>query len=265
MNLKNKKLSLVIPCYNEEKTLHDIVSHIIKDLSAKVNLELVIIDDCSTDNSYNEAKKLLSEYPEIIKVFQQPKNKGKGSAVRRGLKEAKGDYIGIQDADMEYAPADYLKLLTCLCENNADVVYGSRYLKTDNRRVLYFWHTMVNKFLTILSNCFTNLNLTDMETCYKLFTKKAIKNILPNLKENCFGFEPEVTQLVANNQYKIYECGISYNPRSYDEGKKINWKDGIRAIYCILRYGLPQCNKTILSIFIIFIILIFLILFNCLI
>ncbi len=229
-------LSLVIPVYNEENSLKEIVEKTLaiqKDLS-DMKLELIIVDDCSTDKSYEIAKSLESEN---IKIFKHDKNQGKGAALRTGFMEAKGDYIGIQDADMEYDPKDYIKLLKPLLEDKADVCYGSRYLKRESRRILYFWHTFMNKSLTYLTNMYSNLDITDMETCYKLFKKEVIKEIAPKLKENRFGFEPEITIYVAQGKYRVYECAIHYNPRSYEEGKKIGAKDGLRALYCILHYG----------------------------
>lgn len=237
-----KTLSLIIPIYNEEKTIESIVQKTLEiescDFAQKNNiqLELVLVDDCSSDKSLEIAKKLANENDKI-KVFSHKKNKGKGAALKTGFKEATGDFIGIQDADNEYNPFDYLKLIKPLLENKADVVYGSRYLKRDTRRILYFWHTFMNKGLTLLTNMYTNLDITDMETCYKLFKSDVIKSIIPNLKENRFGFEPEVTIYVAKGKYRLYECAISYNPRTYEEGKKISAKDGLRALYCILHYG----------------------------
>lgn len=231
-----KTLSLVIPVYNEAKTLRNIIDEVIKIKNDKINLELVLVDDCSTDGSYDIAMEIAKEIP-IVKVFKHEKNMGKGAALRTGFLSATGDYIGIQDADMEYNPQEYLKLLEPLLADEADVVYGSRYLRMVNRRVLYFWHTFMNKTLTLLTNMYTNLDITDMETCYKLFKKEVIQKIAPNLKENRFGFEPEVTVYVAKGHYRLYECAISYNPRTFEEGKKIGAKDGLRALYCIFHYG----------------------------
>ena len=237
-----KTLSLIIPVYNEEKTLETIVEktlEIEKDKRAienNIKLELVLVDDCSSDRSLEIAQKLAQKNNKI-KVLTHSKNKGKGAALKTGFQGASGDFIGIQDADNEYNPFDYLKLIEPLLEDKADVVYGSRYLKQDTRRILYFWHTFMNKGLTLLTNMYTNLDITDMETCYKLFKADVIKNIVPNLKENRFGFEPEVTIYVAKGKYRVYECAISYNPRTYEEGKKIGAKDGLRALYCILHYG----------------------------
>ena len=229
-------LSLIIPVYNEEKSLKSIVENVLsikKDLK-NIDLEIIIVDDCSNDNSFEIAKTLACDN---IKVFKHDKNKGKGAALKTGFIEAAGDFIGIQDADMEYDPRDYIKLLKPLLEDKADVCYGSRYLMRDIRRVLSFWHTFMNKGLTYLTNMYSNLDITDMETCYKLFKKDVIKSIAPKLKENRFGFEPEVTMYIAQGKYRMYECAIHYNPRTYEEGKKIKAKDGLRALYCILHYG----------------------------
>lgn len=214
-------LSLIIPCYNEERTLEAIVERTLALRSDKLKLELVIVDDCSTDKSLEAANKIASVHSEV-KVFHHEKNMGKGAALRTGFIAAMGDYVGVQDADAEYNPLDYLTLLEPLESGRADVVYGSRYLKPDTRRVLYYWHTWMNKTLTRCSNMFTNMDITDMETCYKLFRRSVIQEIAPRLKENRFGFEPEVTALVSQGGYRVYECAISYNPRTYEEGKKIN-------------------------------------------
>ena len=233
---KTVKMSLIIPCYNEEKTLRGIVERVLQLRRDWLELELVIVDDCSKDGSWKVAQELKSGYPEI-KLARHEVNQGKGAALRTGFLEATGDFIGVQDADMEYDPEDYLTLLEPLMDGRADVVYGSRYLRPDSRRVLYFWHTWMNKTLTSCSNMFTNLDITDMETCYKLFRRETIRKIAPRLKENRFGFEPEVTAYVAEEKCRVYECAIHYHPRSYEEGKKIGWKDGLRALYCILHYG----------------------------
>lgn len=235
-------LSLIVPVYNEEKTLKNIVQKIFEvekeefALENNIKLEVILVDDCSSDNSRKIIEELSKEN-EKIKVCLHKKNQGKGAALKTGFIEATGDFIGIQDADDEYNPVEYLKLIKPLLDDKADVVYGSRYLKQDTRRVLYFWHTFMNKKLTLLTNMYTNLDITDMETCYKLFKKDVIKEIAPKLKENRFGFEPEVTVYVAKGKYRVYECAISYNPRTYEEGKKIGAKDGLRALYCILHYG----------------------------
>ena len=236
------KLSLIIPCYNEEKTLRQIVERVLQLRKDWLGLELVIVDDCSKDASWQVAQQLKNEYTEI-KLARHEVNQGKGAALRTGFLEATGDYVGVQDADMEYDPEDYLILLEPLMKGQADVVYGSRYLRPDSRRVLYYWHTWMNKTLTACSNMFTNLDITDMETCYKLFRREVIRKIAPRLKENRFGFEPEVTAYVAEEKCRVYECAIHYNPRSYEEGKKIGWKDGMRALYCILHYG--ACNAPV--------------------
>jgi len=230
-------LSLIIPCYNEESTIENCVERVRKITNNQnLDLEIIIVNDCSTDNSAEKLKDISAKYPEI-KIFTHEKNKGKGAALRTGLVAATGDFVGIQDADDEYNPIEYLELLKPLIENKADVVYGSRYLRPDTRRVLYFWHTWMNKSLTFVSNMFTNLDITDMETCYKLFKKDAIAKIAPSLKEDRFGFEPEITCKVAQAGLRVYELAISYNPRSYEEGKKIGWKDGFWALYCLHHYG----------------------------
>lgn len=199
-------------------------------------LEIIVVDDASTDGSLAVLEKIASGVPEI-RVLKHEKNLGKGAALRTGLLHAGGDYIGIQDADSEYDPGEYITLLEPLLDGRADVVFGSRYLKPDTRRVLYFWHTWMNRKLTVISNMFTNLDISDMETCYKLFRREVIQRIAPELKEERFGFEPEVTARIARGNYRVYECAISYNPRSYKEGKKIGWKDGFHALYCILHYS----------------------------
>ena len=235
--MKKPKLSLVIPCYNEEKTLDRIVEYVIGLKSEALDLELVIVDDCSKDGSLEKAEALKAKYPEIIRIAKHEVNQGKGAALRTGFTLATGDFVGIQDADMEYDPKDYLKMLVPLMDGRADVVYGSRYLRTDMRRVLKCWHTGMNKFLTFASNVFTDLDITDMETCYKLFRRDVIREIAPKLRENRFGFEPEVTSLVASGHYRVYETAINYQPRTFEEGKKIGWKDGVRALYCIFHYN----------------------------
>jgi dolichol-phosphate mannosyltransferase len=230
----HKTLSLVIPCYNEEKTLDSCVTRVLALASDDLKLQIIIVDDCSKDGSLALARQLASRHPEII-VLHHEKNRGKGAALRTGFFHATGDYVGIQDADLEYDPLQYRLLLIPILEDRADVVFGSRYLQTDSRRVLYFWHTWMNKTLTSFSNMFTNLDITDMETCYKLFKREIIQSI--DLREDRFGFEPEVTAKTSQIQCRIYECAISYTPRTFEEGKKINWKDGVWALYCIFHYS----------------------------
>lgn len=232
-------LSLVIPCYNEEKTLAACVERCLALREHGITLELLIVDDCSTDDSLAVARRLGERHAEVI-VLHHERNRGKGAALRTGFTEATGEYVGIQDADMEYEPLDYLTLLQPLVQGKAEVVFGSRYLRQGTRRVLYFWHTWMNRALTFVSNMFTNLDISDMETCYKLFRRETIREIAPQLKEDRFGFEPEVTALVARLKCRVWECAIHYAPRSYEEGKKIGWRDGLRALYCILHYGAPH-------------------------
>jgi glycosyltransferase involved in cell wall biosynthesis len=234
-----KKLSIIIPIYNEAATIHLILDKI-KNVSLPDNIEkeIIIVDDCSTDNSKTKIEDYIVGNSELdIKSYQHHKNKGKGAAIHTGISKATGDFTIIQDADLEYNPEEYNILLQPVLDGFADVVYGSRFMGGNAHRVLFFWHTIGNKFLTFLSNMFSNLNLTDMETCYKLFNTKMLQSL--HLNEKRFGFEPEVTAKISRiPKIRIYEVGISYYGRTYDEGKKINWKDGFRAIYCILKYGL---------------------------
>lgn len=227
------KLSVIIPCYNEENTIETIIDAVINS-KCSIEKEIIIVDDFSKDNTREKLKLLENR---VHKILYHEKNMGKGAALRTGIKSATGDFIIIQDADLEYDPNEYDKILEPLIKNKADVVFGSRFAGGDSHRVLYFWHRMGNTFLTLCSNMFTNLNLTDMETCYKVFKREIIQSI--EIKENRFGFEPEITSKIAKiPNIRIYEVGISYYGRTYKEGKKIGWKDGFRALWCIFKYNL---------------------------
>jgi glycosyltransferase involved in cell wall biosynthesis len=237
--MHNQKLSIIIPAYNEARTIHFILDKIQNvTLINEIEKEIILVNDCSSDDTNGAILKYIEKNPNInIQYYQHEKNKGKGAALHTGISKATGDYLIIQDADLEYDPEEYNILLKPMVNGFADVVYGSRFMGGKPHRILFFWHTVGNKFLTTLSNIFTNLNLSDMETCYKLFDTKIIQSI--PLKENRFGFEPEVTAKIARiSKIRIYEVGISYYGRTYEEGKKIGWKDGFKAIYCILKYGL---------------------------
>jgi glycosyltransferase involved in cell wall biosynthesis len=226
------KISVVIPCYNERQTIEEIVRAVRS--SSVPNLEIIVVDDCSTDGTREILVSNLQETADII--LYHAKNQGKGAALRTGFAAATGDLIIVQDADLEYDPQEYPLLLDPITAGKADVVYGSRFLGGRAHRVVYFWHMVGNRFLTLLSNMLTNLNLTDMETCYKAFRREALANIV--IEEDRFGFEPEITAKIAKRGCRIFEVGISYNGRTYEEGKKIGWKDGVRAVYAIVKYNL---------------------------
>ena len=228
------KLSVVMPVYNEQATLRQVIANV---LQVPFEIELLCVDDGSTDGSREILTQIQSQSPQVRLLFQ-PKNMGKGAALRRGIQEATGDFVVIQDADLEYDPSDYEVLLEPLLEGKADVVYGSRFMSGRPHRVLYFWHSVGNRFLTLASNALTNLNLSDMETCYKVFRREVIQSI--RLEEDRFGFEPEVTVKVSKRNLRVYEVGISYWGRTYEEGKKIGWKDGFRALWCLLKYAVKE-------------------------
>lgn len=231
------KLSVIIPCYNERDTIRQIVQ---KVKTVPINKEIIIVDDCSNDGTREVLNNEVIEH--VDKIVFHEKNQGKGAALRTGFQNVSGDMVIVQDADLEYDPDEYPVLMQPILDDKADVVFGSRFMGGRPHRVLFFWHALGNRFLTLCSNMFTNLNLTDMETCYKLFRTDVVRNI--TIKENRFGFEPEITIKVAKLGCRVYEVGISYSGRTYAEGKKIGWKDGIRALYCIIKYGIAK-NKVI--------------------
>jgi glycosyltransferase involved in cell wall biosynthesis len=231
------RLSVVMPIYNERNTLREIVQRV---LSVPLAVELICVDDGSTDGSREMLAQVQREETSL-KVILQPHNIGKGAALRRGIQEATGDFVIIQDADLEYDPSDYPLLLGPLEADKADVVYGSRFAGGGPHRVLYFWHSVGNRILTLISNAFTDLNLTDMETCYKAFRREVVQAI--PIEENRFGFEPEITVKIAKRRLRIYEVGISYSGRTYEEGKKIGWKDGMRALWCLVKYSLKERKR----------------------
>jgi len=235
------RLSVVIPVYNEEKTLRVLVDQV---RQVPICKEILLIDDCSRDRSRDVLQALEAESRNDdfnrIRAFYHSVNQGKGAALKTGFSQVQGDIVIVQDADLEYNPAEYPRLLQPIIENKADVVFGSRFLGDQAHRVLYFWHYLGNRFLTTLSNCFTNLNLTDMETCYKVFRRNVIDEITPRLVQKRFGFEPEITARVARRRLRVYEISVSYSGRTYADGKKIGWRDGFQALWCIVRFGLAD-------------------------
>lgn len=241
-------LSVIIPCYNEQATLASCVERVMEIRDETLGLEIIIVDDASRDNSLAIARDLQDKYKEIV-LLAHEKNRGKGAALKTGFQKATGDFVAIQDADLEYNPLDLKKLLVPLRNREAEVVIGSRFLSSDSHRVLRFWHTMTNRFLTLLSNMFTDLNLTDMESCYKLFKRDIIQQI--DLKEERFGFEPEIVAKISQLRVRIHEMAISYSGRTHEEGKKIGVRDGIRALYCIVKYNgrhIPFATRILLAI-----------------
>ena len=241
--MKIKKLSIVIPAYNEGNTIHLILDKVASvELIDKIEKEVIIVNDCSTDHTEKAILNYINDSNLNIQYFKHPFNQGKGAALHTGISVATGEYLIIQDADLEYDPEEYNDLLKPVINGHADVVYGSRFMGSNPHRILFFWHTIGNKFLTFSSNMFTNLNLTDMETCYKLFDTKIVQSL--SLKEKRFGFEPEITAKISRvPKIRIYEVGISYYGRTFEEGKKIGWKDGFRALYCIMKYNFFTSSK----------------------
>lgn len=235
----SKTLSVIIPVYNEQDTVYKLLERVIAvQLMQDVKKQIIVVNDCSIDNTEIEIKKFQDKYrDEAVRYFKHKKNLGKGAAIHTGIGQANGDFVIIQDADLEYDPQEYNILLKPILDDRADVVYGSRFMGGNPHRILFFWHSIGNKLLTFLSNMFTNLNLTDMETCYKMFRAKIVKGV--KLKEKRFGFEPEVTAKISRvKNIRIYEVGISYYGRTFDQGKKINWKDGVKTLYCIFKYNI---------------------------
>lgn len=228
-------VSVVIPIYNEARTLSELVDAVKK---VPLRKQVVLVDDGSTDGTWEVVEALAEETDCSLVRLRHPANRGKGAALRTGFAAATGDVVIVQDADLEYDPQEIPKVIAPILDGRADVVFGSRFMGGAPHRVLFYWHSVGNRFLTMLSNCFTNLNLTDMETCYKAFRREALEPIVPRLRQNRFGFEPEITAHIAHAGLRIYEVGISYSGRTYAEGKKIGWRDGFKAIYCIIRYNL---------------------------